>query len=77
MKKNERLILSLLAFGCVLAGVMFVEGNAGAAERYQYYLAGNPENVEHKTSGLIVMQGGGDEVERRTKRIYLPGTERL
>ena len=36
---------------------------AGATDGYQYYLTGNPANVEPQTRGLIVMQGGGDDVD--------------
>jgi cyanophycinase len=30
---------------------------------YQYFLSGNPANVAVETRGLIVMQGGGDDVD--------------
>jgi len=30
---------------------------------YKYYVVGNPENVQRETAGLIVMQGGGDDVD--------------
>jgi cyanophycinase-like exopeptidase len=36
---------------------------AHAAEGYHYYLTGKGENVERPTEGLIVMQGGGDDVD--------------
>lgn len=31
---------------------------------YKYYVIGNPENVQRETAGLIVMQGGGDDVDQ-------------
>jgi cyanophycinase len=30
---------------------------------YRYFITGNPENVQTETRGLIVMQGGGDDVD--------------
>lgn len=46
-----------------LLGSVAVAGPAHSGEGYQYYLTGNPENVERATQGLIVMQGGGDDVD--------------
>ena len=33
------------------------------ADGYKYYLTGNPADVQRPTEGLIVMQGGGDDVD--------------
>jgi cyanophycinase-like exopeptidase len=47
--------------------------SAGAADGYQYYLTGNPENVERQTRGLIVMQGGGVDVDENYIRMGARG----
>jgi cyanophycinase len=51
-------IPALIAAGLLLGGAP-----ASAADGYQYYVTGSPENVERQTQGLIVMQGGGDDVD--------------
>jgi cyanophycinase-like exopeptidase len=48
----------------VLAGLLFTAVAAPAADGYQHYLTGNAANVERPTQGLIVMQGGGDDVDQ-------------
>jgi cyanophycinase-like exopeptidase len=40
-----------------------------AAPRYQHYLIGNPADVVATTSGLIVLQGGGDDVDENFVRM--------
>lgn len=47
----------------IFASLMLSAVSIHAADGYQYYLTGNPENVERQTRGLIVMQGGGDDVD--------------
>lgn len=43
---------------------------AAAAEAdYDYYVAGNPGNVERSTRGLIVLQGGGNDVDENYHRM--------
>ena len=36
---------------------------APAAATYRHYLTGNPADVIRPTSGLLVLQGGGDDVD--------------
>jgi cyanophycinase len=36
---------------------------------YRYFITGNPENVQAETRGLIVMQGGGDDVDENYVRM--------
>ena len=50
------LCLAWFAITCTLAGCTD-EGP------YRYFVTGNPENVQAETRGLIVMQGGGDDVD--------------
>lgn len=52
-----------LVRGCALAGLLCCAVAAHAADGYQYYLTGNARNVARPTQGLIVMQGGGDDVD--------------
>ncbi|MDX1498718.1 MAG: cyanophycinase [Woeseiaceae bacterium] len=42
---------------------------AADGEAYRYYLAGNPGDVRTETRGLIVMQGGGDDVDENYRRM--------
>lgn len=46
---------------CAMTGFATADDTKEAG--YQYFLTGNPENVEVATRGLIVMQGGGDDVD--------------
>ncbi len=49
-----------------------ITGSAMAStteEGYQYFITGNPENVQVATQGLIVMQGGGDDVDENYVRM--------
>ncbi|MCJ7556108.1 MAG: cyanophycinase [Gammaproteobacteria bacterium] len=57
----------------MLAGFLLFATHAGAADGYQYYLTGNPENVERTTQGLIVAQGGGDDVDENYIQMGLKG----
>ena len=52
-----------LARSLALAGLMLTAVGTPAADGYHYYLTGNAANVEWPTQGLIVMQGGGDDVD--------------
>ena len=59
---KQGLVNSIVA----LAAAVFLTPAAAFADElagYQYYVVGNPENVERETSGLVVMQGGGDDVD--------------
>src|SRR4030095_3517545 len=40
---------------------------------YQHYLIGNPADVVKPTSGLIVLQGGGDDVDENYLRMGAHG----
>jgi cyanophycinase len=40
---------------------------------YRHYLVGNPADVSPATSGLIVMQGGGDDVDENYVRMGVRG----
>jgi len=52
-----------LARGLALAVLVFTATGAHSANGYRYYLTGNAANVERPTQGLVVMQGGGDDVD--------------
>lgn len=43
--------------------------NPSAAEDFQYYAVGNTDDVVSETRGLIVMQGGGDDVDINYQRM--------
>jgi len=45
---------------CSLTGTSMAIADDGT---YQHFVTGNPENVQPATRGLIVMQGGGDDVD--------------
>ncbi len=59
--------------GAILGGVVALSGmstlHADETAAYKYYLVGNPEDVVRKTEGLIVMQGGGDDVDENYIRM--------
>lgn len=57
----------------VIAALMLIAASASAADGYQYFLTGNPENVEVQTRGLIVMQGGGTDVDQNYIRMGAMG----
>jgi cyanophycinase-like exopeptidase len=52
-----------------LAGLILISASSFADRGFQYYVTGNPENVERQTEGLIVMQGGGDDVDENYIRM--------
>ncbi len=60
---NVRLNPVSLTRGMTLVVLVLAAIGARAGDGYQYYLTGNPANVERPTLGLIVMQGGGDDVD--------------
>ncbi len=50
---------------CLLAACATTPGNGS----YQYYLMGNPADVTTGTRGLVVLQGGGDDVDANYTRM--------
>jgi cyanophycinase-like exopeptidase len=55
----------------VLCGFCLVlcAASAGAAPGYQHFVVGNPEDVVRPTSGLLVMQGGGTDIDENFLRM--------
>jgi cyanophycinase-like exopeptidase len=53
----ETLILNLISISCV------------ASDDFQYYVSGDPADVVTETSGLIVLQGGGTDVDANYARM--------
>lgn len=51
-----------------LSGLL-TKGQLVAEDGYQYYVSGNPEDVSTATRGLLVMQGGGSDVDRNYIRM--------
>jgi cyanophycinase-like exopeptidase len=58
MKPNLRLPGILFS-----AAILFWVRSATAAPGYKHVLIGNPEDVVRETSGLLVLQGGGTDVD--------------
>jgi cyanophycinase-like exopeptidase len=59
-----------LAARIVAASVFALAGSpASAAADYQYFVSGNPADVTTRTSALIVMQGGGTDVDANFRRM--------
>ncbi len=67
MRPSSTIRRSWQAFASVscLLGVSAVAAAeaAPAAATYKHYLTGNPADVVRPTSGLLVLQGGGDDVD--------------
>jgi cyanophycinase-like exopeptidase len=61
---------SRLAELCSLIGI-YIAGCtiAAAASGYQYSVVGNPADVVTSTSGLLVLQGGGTDVDENFRRM--------
>lgn len=55
--RQRRFVASLLS------GTMLLTAGACADESWDYYIAGDPADVSPETSGLLVLQGGGDWVD--------------
>jgi cyanophycinase len=53
----------LLVAGC------FCAGGAAAEPAYQYFVSGNPQDVTTPTTGLLVLQGGGTDVDENYVRM--------
>jgi len=56
-----------------LVGLLAMSVSGRADGGYQYYVTGNPEDVERQTLGLIVLQGGGDDVDENYVRMGAKG----
>lgn len=69
MRQSRLGLFSVPGRSIFVLALMLAQGSAGAANGYQYYLTGNPDNVERQTRGLIVMQGGGDDVDENYIRM--------
>ena len=56
--------LALAGVACLLdLSTVAAADAAPAAATYKHYLTGNPADVIRPTSGLLVLQGGGDDVD--------------
>ena len=64
MRKTERGLLAS-AVGLLLA----LGATADAAPGYSYFVVGNPADVVTPTSGLMVLQGGGTDVDENFVRM--------
>jgi cyanophycinase-like exopeptidase len=53
----------------VLAIAVAAAAPAGAGQGYDHYVVGNPADVTTPTSGLIVLQGGGTDVDENFVRM--------
>lgn len=53
-----------LSLGLATGAVAHEEGAA-----YEYFLTGDPADVQKPTRGLLVMQGGGDDVDENFRRM--------
>ena len=60
----------ILLFGCSSVGS---SGEVRHGTGYQYYITGNPVDVMTPTSGLWVLQGGGDDVDENYIRMGARG----
>jgi cyanophycinase len=63
---------NLVSWSAVMGGVALCfafPAAAGAAQGYDYYLTGNAADVVTPTGGLIVMQGGGTDVDENFVRM--------
>jgi cyanophycinase len=63
---RTRLVSAALAVLCLS---LAAAPPAGAAQGYAYYVVGNPADVVTPTSGLLVMQGGGTDVDENFVRM--------
>jgi cyanophycinase len=62
----------LTRIAAAFALLIFVS-TAQASGAYQHYIVGNPADVKRPTSGLIVLQGGGDDVDENYVRMGAKG----
>lgn len=59
------LVFILLAY----SGYAAAAPEASAQHAYRYYLKGNAADVQRATRGLLVLQGGGDDVDQNYVRM--------
>jgi hypothetical protein len=64
---RSSLVVSCLA--AAMAVLLAAPAPARAAQGYAYYVVGNPADVATPTSGLLVMQGGGTDVDENFVRM--------
>ena len=57
------------AVAAVLCAIPLCAPPADAAPGYQYHVVGNPADVVTPTSGLLVLQGGGTDVDENFVRM--------
>jgi cyanophycinase len=57
------------AIGSGLCLLVLCASPASAAQSYQYFVTGNPADVVTPTSGLLVLQGGGTDVDENFVRM--------
>ena len=73
MRPSSTICRSWQAFAsvCGLLGMPAVAAAeaAPAAATYKHYVTGNPADVVRGTSGLLVLQGGGDDVDENYRRM--------
>ena len=55
------------------AGMASPADLSGREGAYRYYVAGNPQDVVRPTTGLIVLQGGGDDIDENYVRMGARG----
>ncbi len=60
---NHPLFLAGPGLLCLALGITSSSLAGTTEETYQYFVTGSPDNVQVATQGLIVMQGGGDDVD--------------
>jgi cyanophycinase len=63
---SRRRFVSVLSIGL---GLMLGARTAAAVQGYDYFVAGNPADVVTVTSGLLVLQGGGTDVDENFVRM--------
>jgi len=77
MRPSSTICRSWQAFAsvCCLLGMPAVAAAEAAptAATYKNYVTGNPADVVRATSGLLVLQGGGDDVDENYRRMSARG----
>jgi cyanophycinase-like exopeptidase len=62
--------IGLRKLGCSTAAIFsLTAGHAFAADGYQYFVSGSAEDVSGNTRGLLVLQGGGTDVDENYVRM--------